>query len=152
MSDVLPDPRELELYKLTVEMADRVSARRGAANTLFLSLQSSTIAVLGFLTAGGRGADRWVLVGICAAGFLMAATWWLQLRSYRDLNRAKFAVINSLEERLPVAPFANEWALLKKDPLPWWRPRYAELGTAERVVPIVFAGVNVALGVYLWTR
>jgi hypothetical protein len=37
----------LELYKISVEMADRVSARRGTANAFFLSVQTAVISVLG---------------------------------------------------------------------------------------------------------
>ena len=33
-----PPPQLLELYKLAVEMADRTSARRGLANSFFLTL------------------------------------------------------------------------------------------------------------------
>lgn len=38
----------LEQYKIYVEMADRVSARRGLTNTFFLSLNSAIFAAIGF--------------------------------------------------------------------------------------------------------
>ena len=75
----------------------------------------------------------------------MSACWWLQLRSYRDLNRAKFAVIIEVEKQLPVRVFTDEWQSLKTDPIKTWRQRYAELGTVERVVPWVFAALYVTL-------
>lgn len=143
------DPALLDLYKLAVEMADRVSARRGATNSFFITLQGALIAVLGFLTSGETTSDRSVLVAVCAAGVITAVTWFLLLRSYRDLNRAKFEVITKLEASLPHAIFGDEWASLKKDPIKGWRPRYAELGTVERVVPGCFALLNIALGYYL---
>ncbi|MFC5145895.1 RipA family octameric membrane protein [Streptomyces aureoversilis] len=68
------------------------------------------------------------------AGITLSAAWWMQLRSYRDLNTAKFKVINKLEECLPVHICADEWEALKSDPIPGWRKRYAELGTSERIV------------------
>ena len=39
----------LELYKLAVEMADRVSARRAAANAFFLTVNT---ALLAFVSSG----------------------------------------------------------------------------------------------------
>lgn len=46
----------------------------------------------------------------------MAVVWWLHLRSYRDANRAKSAVINKIEtEYLTVHPFTDEWAHLRPE-------------------------------------
>jgi hypothetical protein len=143
------DPALLDLYKLAAEMADRVSARRGATNSFFVTLQSALIATLGFLTGGDSRPDRWILVAVCVAGMITAVTWFLLLRSYRDLNRAKYSVIMEIEKQLPLAVFGDEWLSLKKDPVKRWRPRYAELGTVERVVPLAFAALNIALGYYL---
>lgn len=135
----------LELYKLAVEMADRVSARRGTANAFFLSVQTTFIALVGFGFPKLAESPWWVSLAVFLAGFTLSATWWMQLRSYRDLNTAKFKVINKLEERLPVKVFAEEWEKLKSDPIPAWRKRYAELGTSERTVPVVFIGAHLLL-------
>ncbi|GAA5702599.1 hypothetical protein Save01_03416 [Streptomyces avermitilis] len=79
------------------------------------------------------------------AGITLSATWWLQLRSYRDLNTAKFKGINKIEECLPAKTFADEWEALRGDPIVGWRKRYAELGTSERVVPLVFVVAHLLL-------
>lgn len=139
----------LELYKLAIEMADRVSARRGVANSFYLSLQSAIVAALGFLSAE-MAASRVMLLGVCFAGVVTSITWFLLLRSYRDLNRAKFAVILKMEENLPYRVYGAEWDHLKKDRVPGWQGRYAEFGAIERAVPLVFLLLNVALGVYVW--
>lgn len=140
-----PDPREIELYKLAVEMADRVSARRATTNTFFLTVQTAFVAVVGLATPALKTSPWWASLAVSAAGVVLSASWWLQLRSYRDLNRAKFEVINSLESRFPIQLFSDEWASLKKDPVPGWRGRYAELGTIERIVPLVFAALYMVL-------
>jgi hypothetical protein len=44
---------------------------------------------------------------VALAGIILSGSWWLQLRSYRDLNHAKFAVINSVETRFPVKLFTG---------------------------------------------
>lgn len=126
-----PPPVVLEQYQLAVEMADRVSARRATANGFFLTVQTTLVALLAI-----KHLDRhWIAAG----GFVFAAAWWLLLRSYRDLARAKWNVINDIEAaHLPLQPFSDEWGTLKKDPVKKWRPRYAEQGFVERIVPAVF--------------
>lgn len=124
-----------ELYKLAVEMADRVSARRTTANAFFLAVQSALVALL--------GTRSFTQDAIATAGILLATAWWLLLRSYRDLNRAKFQVIQQMEENLPAAIFTDEWRCLRKDGVRSWRSRYAEQGTVERIVPVVFVGVYI---------
>jgi hypothetical protein len=150
----MPEPvssaSTFELYRFSVEMADRVSARRGTANAFFLSLHTTLVTALAL--SASRLADSPVAVScaVTTTGVLLAATWWLQLRSYRDLNRAKFAVILEMEQQLPVAVFTREWENLMKRRAPRWHQRYAELGTVERLVPVVFAALYlVLLGVRL---
>lgn len=125
----------MDLYKLAVEMADRVSARRTTANGFFLTAESALVALLGNKTFDSDA--------VSVAGILLALTWWLLLRSYRDLNRAKFNVITGMEAKLPAQVFGQEWETLKSDPVRGWRKRYAELSLIERVVPVVFVAVFV---------
>lgn len=149
---VAAPPDVLELYKLTVEMADRISARRGQANQFYLTLQSTLLGVPAIFSFLGRGElDPLRATLLATIGAITSITWWLQLRSYRDLNRAKFNVINRLErDHLPVRPFSDEWTSLKKDPLPNWKGRYAELGTVERIVPLAFLVLEVLVGITVW--
>lgn len=149
------DQRVLDLYKLAVEMADRVSARRAAANSFFFTMQSGLAVAVGAFAVSTGGPqdpspDRFVLTLAAIAGVVIAASWWLLLRSYRDLNTAKFKVINAIEaEHLPVKLFAEEWEYLKRDPVKSWRQRYAEQGQVERAVPWVFALLYAVLAVYV---
>lgn len=145
----------LALYQLAVEMADRVSARRASANSFFFTMQAGLAVALGaFATNTGTpddpSPDRFVMTLAAVAGVLIAGSWWLLLRSYRDLNSAKFKVINAIEEaHLEVRLFSDEWQYLKQDPIKSWRKRYAELGQVERVVPVAFAGLYAVLAVYV---
>jgi hypothetical protein len=140
-----PDPRVLELYKTAVEMADRISARRSTANAFFLTAQTALVAVIGLTTPNLLKAPWWTALAVAIAGVVLSASWWLQLRSYRDLNRAKFNVINSIEQKLPIKIFSDEWDFLKKDSTKSWRTRYTELGTVERFVPGIFALLYILL-------
>lgn len=135
----------LSLYQLSVEMADRVSARRGTSNAFFLTVQTALVAFMGLNFSTSADTSPTGLVVVALAGILLSVTWWLQLRSYRDLNRAKFEVIHRLEEGLVAKPFSDEWTSLKQDPIKGLRGRYAELGVSERLVPGVFACLYIAL-------
>ncbi|MFJ8311669.1 MULTISPECIES: hypothetical protein [unclassified Streptomyces] len=134
-----------EQYKLCVEMADRVSARRNLANTFFLTLHSGLVAFLGaWLSQEHRGR---LSVLLLLAGLLvllaMCTAWWFTLRSYRQLNEGKFRVIGALEERLPARAFrAGEWEALHRGED--WRV-YLPLTRVERWVPVIF-GATYALG------
>ncbi len=66
----------LELYKLAVEMADRVSARRATANAFFLTVNT---ALLAFVSSRSLNA-LWL---VALAGIALSATWWVLLKSYR---------------------------------------------------------------------
>ncbi|MFE3760824.1 hypothetical protein ACFXPI_03545 [Streptomyces sp. NPDC059104] len=143
--DLVKRAEILELYKLAVEMADRVSARRGTANAFFLSVQTAFVGLVSFGFPKLAESPWWAAVAVALAGITLSATWWLQLRSYRDLNTAKFKGINKIEELLPVKIFADEWEALGRDPIVGWRKRYAELGTSERVVPLIFVSAHLLL-------
>src|SRR5690349_20127285 len=98
----------IELYKLAVEMADRISARRGVANSFFLTINTGLAALL------GGNELRWY---VAAAGIVLCVTWWALLKSYRDLNSAKFNVILAMEASLPARVFGDEWESLRRDPV-----------------------------------
>jgi hypothetical protein len=146
----------VELYKLAVEMADRVSARRSIANAFFLSIQTAFLGAVGVTLANTPREPGWLDPVITLAGFAISAAWWLQLRSYRDLNAAKFQVINQIEKRLPLRIFSDEWALLKpssasSEPVAEEGPpylkghHYTELGASERTIPWIFAALHALL-------
>jgi hypothetical protein len=93
---------------------------------------------------------RWYLA---AAGVAFAVAWWALLKTYRDLNAAKFQIILVMEERLPVRVFGDEWDRLRRervrfglrrDALRAWLAQYRELGSVERIVPWVFVAIYFA--------
>ena len=125
--------KHFEIYKLTVDMADKVSSRRMTANTFFLTLHSALVVI----------SERLDLIYVAVIGLLFCVTWWMLLKSYRDLNTAKFDVILELEKDFPVKPFTDEWKYLKKDPVEGWKTRYAELGQVEQFVPIILGAIYI---------
>lgn len=138
----------MESYKLAVEMADRISARRAVANAFFLTVNTTLVTVVGLR---GEATAALPSIAVCVAGIVVAACWWLLLQNYRRLNEAKFVVINRLEgEHLTVKVFSDEWAELggKVSPtsgLGGVRAGLKELGGVERLVPVVFGLLYVVL-------
>ena len=156
----------LRLYSLTVDMADRLSARRAGANNFFLAVQSALTTVLAAFAvkpaAGLPAADRFLLSLALVAGLVLAAAWWLLLTSYRRLSTAKFAVISEIESSyFKIQPYTTEWQQLKKQSpvtrnpfthISRVRDRYAELGVVEQVVPTAFAILYALIAYRLWNE
>jgi len=132
----------LEQYKLCVEMADRVSSRRGLTNTFFLTLNTAVFTLFGVLWNDHPARiSTWALVPLLIAALAECGTWWFIVSSYRQLNTGKFKVIALLEERLPASPYwSAEWRALKEGKDFWV---YLPLTRAEQVVPALFAAIYV---------
>ncbi|MBF0175995.1 MAG: hypothetical protein HQL63_03990 [Magnetococcales bacterium] len=132
-----------EQYKLCVEMADRVSARRVMANSFFLAVHTALIAAFAVLLKEKLLQPTWVGMLPFAAVMLLCLTWWFMVHSYRQLNTGKFKVIHTLEQMLPVAPYDAEWVALGggKNPRLYWPLTHVENG-----VPILFVVLYLLLG------
>ena len=128
----------LEQYKLYVEMADRISARRQSANSFFLSVNTALVAIVSYVTASGAQVSglSWV---VPAAGVALSYMWYRLVRSYKDLNTGKFKVVHEMEKRLPINPYDAEWEALGegKD-----KSRYLPFTHIERAVPWVFLALH----------
>ncbi|MGV9848009.1 RipA family octameric membrane protein [Streptomyces sp. NPDC003442] len=133
----------LEQYKICLEMADRVSARRGVANSFFLTINIALIGYLGSSGAGIYQTSSWSLYATLAALIAQCTVWFFLIRSYRMLNAAKYAVIAQIEERLPVRPFSHgEWDALTKRSGP---KRHISLSSLEQAMPPLFALAQILL-------
>jgi hypothetical protein len=146
----------LDIYKMAVEMADRVSSRRLSANAFFLSVNTALTGLMALAYNSISSDHRFVLYLVSAVGLLLSATWFFAIRSYKRLNKAKFDVIQEMEKALPEQYFTKEWDALQrsvpKDPEPrplrdrWlrYKDRYTDLTSIEAVVPIAFALIYIA--------
>lgn len=131
----------LEIYKLLVEMADRVSQRRQAANSFYLSVNAGIVGATAYLATLKPG---WLSGSVISvAGLLVCVVWSWNITSYKTLNSAKWRVINDLEESLPARPFHSEWARLapRGD-----GKRHTPFHQVERLVPIIFGAVHIIQG------
>jgi hypothetical protein len=131
------DAALLEQYKLYVEMADRISARRGLTNSFFLTLNTAIVGLIAGFNKVSAGPAAWWLAIPLVAILGECFAWFYLVRSYRLLNSAKYRVVGALEERLPASPFwrAEWWALGEGHD----RTRYWPLSHIEQWIPVVFA-------------
>ncbi|MGW2055574.1 RipA family octameric membrane protein [Streptomyces sp. NPDC001840] len=137
----------LEQYKLCVEMADRLSARRGITNSFFLTLNLAVISLIASMVSKVASESEIfipvvALIITCGECFV----WFCALRSYRLLNKAKYAVIEVLEERLPARAYSKgEWHTFVRS---GQHGKYFRLTSAEQAMPLLFALGYVALFVH----
>ena len=143
----------LSIYRLHVEMADRVSQRREGANRLFVTLLSAMIVLMAAILRFGSGMEavpvEFVVVVLAATVLSLAASWFIVIRSYRQLNTGKFDVLRKLEEELPFAFYRMEWERLGegKDPGRYWK-----LTVVETFLPAIFAALSLAVCVFVFVN
>lgn len=130
--DRLADHR-MEQYKLYVEMADRISSRRQSANSFFLTLNTTIVALVSYLGLGEQN-NRWYWL-VATAGIVLSYMWYRLVRSYKDLNTAKFKVIHEIESKLPMAPYDAEWEAVGRGKAP---ELYLPFTRIEIYVPWIF--------------
>lgn len=92
----------LEQYRLYVEMADRVSARRGLPNSFFLTLNTGIVSLIVAFGKTPPEGKTWWLAILLAAILGQCFAWLYLVRSYRLLNSAKYQVVGaSRNDSLP---------------------------------------------------
>ena len=128
----------LDIYKQYLNSAEKIIDRRQSTNSFFLTVNTALIALTGYLQLGGGGASQYYSI-VSIAGMVLCMTWYLLIRSYRELNRAKFDVIDAMEQHLPAAPFHTEWQIIQKSEI---GSRYLSFSRVEGVVPWVFLALH----------
>jgi hypothetical protein len=129
---------------MLVEMADRVSQRRQAANNFYLSVNTVLAGGSAFLRTLSPSAVSVAILTV--AGVAICLLWHQNILSYKTLNAAKFNVINDIETRLVEQPFHAEWQKLDPE---GDGERHKPFHRVEGIVPWVFAAVYVAQGLTL---
>ena len=133
----------LEQYKLYVQSAENVSARRVASSRYLLTINAALVALYGFQSA--NFGLNWWMIGVPVVGVVASVLWFLIIKSHADLNRVKFEIIHELEERLPAAVYKNEWRLADEGR----GKAYRAVTSIERCIPVVFGLSHVGLGVWI---
>ncbi len=134
-------------YEVAVRMADHISQRRATANDYYLGISAVILTVIALASQRTLAlvTNPWPVVGaVVALGEIVAAAWYLQIRAYRRLNRAKCEVIIARERALPARLHEAEdqasKARRRGEKLP-----YLSLTTLEAVVPFAFGIVYILI-------
>ena len=122
-------------YKLYVEMADRISARRMLANSFFVGVHTTLIIAFTVLLKEKVLPLSTLLIVSFFALTIFCYIWRRVVDSYRQINDGKYKVILALEQMLPVAPYDTEWIVLGEGKN---RKLYRPLTGAEKWVPVCF--------------
>lgn len=108
-------------YEILVSEASRISKSRENANAFF-----STIVVALFTATFSCITQKiysYILI------FALCTIWYIIINSYKELNRAKFKVIQEIEQYLPLQPFKKEQN--------YYKPNRLSFSKIEKYVPIV---------------
>lgn len=118
-------------YEIGVEMADKISQRRGENNkfysTILLALSSTIIAI--FKNNIYHYIDFICILSLLGIAF--SIIWLLNIKSYRTLNKAKFRVLFEMEKKLPYKLYSDEYQYLNEY-------EHFSLTKIEKNVPIIF--------------
>jgi hypothetical protein len=127
----------IEIYKMYVEMADKISERRQSANSFFLTLNSAIVALVGYvnLSQGSTPTPSSFFWLVAISGMVLSFLWYRLIRSYKDINSGKFKVIHVIEQQLPLRPYDAEWTALGRGEDP---KLYLPFTHIEIYVPWVF--------------
>ena len=129
----------ITLYRDYVASADSVSARRTAANSFFVTINTALLGIRGYFDVKS---DETVII-LAVVGILLSLVWYRMIESYRALNGSKFRVIQLMERQLPLAAYTAEEYVQDHGP-----KVHQGLSSVEAYVPMLFALLHVAIAVY----
>ena len=119
------DSAVLEPWKTCVEQANCNTEKRNNSNGLFITLNTGLFAVITFTV-------DYKSILLSAVGIVVCILWLNTIRSYQQLSRVKYDIVNEIEAKLPLAPFSHEWEKLKLE------YNYVGLTKIEKAIPRIF--------------
>jgi hypothetical protein len=129
----------LEQYRLYLHIFNATIERRQKSNEFFMGLNTAIIAFLGYIEVKDiepAPSTPIIFLFVPVIGICFCYSWFLMIRSYKNLNRAKFKVIHHIEKNLPLSNFETEWEILgrAKD-----KTKYRTLSSIEKNIPLIFS-------------
>lgn len=119
----------LELYKIMIDSAQKVTEWRQRANEFFLAVNSALIAIATYLTSVDQIPT---VTGIVVFGIVLAWIWYESISSYSKLAGAKWRVISEIEQKEYKYPiFKMERQYYKED-------KRRGNTSVEKMVPAIF--------------
>lgn len=135
-----------EQYKLFIESAEKTSDRRQQANNYFIAANTALISLVGLsFQIKIFENSSWLKILFAILGIIICFIFYFLIRSYKQLNTGKFAVIHEIEKHLPLALYKYEWQILGegKD-----KSKYYPFSHIELWIPWIFGILYLVLGFY----
>ena len=120
--------RKLEIYKAFISTVTANENRRQQASVVYLGM------IAAIVTAVGVVHSNTPLIYPTSLIFLISAIWFLTIRYFRRLAKAKFSVISEIEKDFPIAPFEMEWEILSDE-----KNKQIDLTHLEMLLPLLIA-------------
>lgn len=135
-------------YQICINAAEKIAEKRNIANTFFLSLNTFFITCISlsydkFLS---NLTQKWILIFPLMTLLLLCYLWWRLLKSYSQLNYAKYRIIHEYEKHLPSSPYLLEWIILEEGKNP---KIHQPLTDIEKIIPIVLSIIYVIIALSL---
>lgn len=130
----------LEQWKTCVEMANSNTEKRTNSNNIFITINAALLAVISF------SLDYKSII-LSVVGIAVCVVWLYSIESYKKLSSVKYHIVNEIELRLPLKPFAYEWEKLNVE------KKYMGLTKIEKILPWLFILlyiVSILLPVMKW--
>ena len=136
-----------EQYKLYIESAEKTSDRRQLANNHFITINTAFVLLMGFFYQYIDN-SAWVNLVFASFGVAICIVFYRLIRSYQQINKAKFNIIQKIEEELPLALYKEEWNFLKNYRA---KGKYNLLSKNERRIVTSFGIIYFIVAiVFLW--
>jgi len=136
----------IEIFKIYYASIEKTADNRRNANSFYLTLNTGILAIIGFLFQKDAPIDlKPLFLLLPIAGILSNIFWYKIVVSYRQLNSAKFIILNMIEEYLPLAPYKAEWNELGEGKN---KKKYNPLTHIEQRIPVLFIILYSLLSIY----
>lgn len=130
----------IEQYKVMLSTSESMIERRQKLTTTYLSIFSALLPVISTMLSFSSFYLYLGVAFISLICIILCFSWRNTIISYGKSNRAKFAILEEIESRLPASMFSSEWLALKKI-----TTKYRSFTNRETVIPVLFVAVYTVL-------
>lgn len=135
-----------EQYKLFIDSIEKTSDRRQQANNYFIAINTALISLIGLsFQIKIFENSPWPKILLAVLGIVICVIFYFLIRSYKQLNTGKFAVIHEIEKNLPLALYKYEWKILGEGKN---KAKYYPFSHIELWIPWIFGVLYFVLGIY----
>lgn len=126
----------IEQYKIMLSTSESLIERRQKLTTTYLTIFSVLLPVISTMLSFSYFYLYLGAALISIICIILCFSWRSTIISYGKSNRAKFAILEEIESKLPTTMFSSEWLALKKI-----TTKYKSFTNRETVIPILFVVV-----------